>query len=125
VRERRPIQVVCRMHELVAERGGRVADQGHVITELHGEAAGGLNARVGEQADGDDMRDAVLLELKIEVRIGEAALRPVLRNLDAIRPPSFLLRRSAALPPTAGMDSDDPSLRNRPAPIGDGERRRP
>src|SRR5258708_24831910 len=30
--------------------------------QLHGEAAGGLNAGVGEHTDGDDMRDAVLLE---------------------------------------------------------------
>ena len=55
VRERRPIQVVCRMHELVAERGGRVADQGHVIAQLHGVSGSGLNAGVGEQADGNDM----------------------------------------------------------------------
>ena len=39
------------MHVLVTERGGRVADQGHVITQLHGKAAGGLNAGVGEQTD--------------------------------------------------------------------------
>ena len=82
MRECRSIQVVRRMHELVAERGGRVADQGHVITQLHGESAGGLNAAVGEHTDGDDMRDAVLLELEIEVSIGEAALRPVLLDDD-------------------------------------------
>jgi hypothetical protein len=38
--ERGAVQVVRRMHHLVAERGGRVAGQGHVITQLHGEAAG-------------------------------------------------------------------------------------
>ena len=69
----RPVQLVRRMHHLVAERGGGVAEQGHVITELHGEAAGGLNAGVGEQTDGNDMRDATLLEMKIEIRIGEGA----------------------------------------------------
>jgi len=70
------------MHVLVTERSGRVADQGHVITQLLGEAAGGINAGVGEQTDGNDMRDATLLEMKIEIRIGEAALGPVLFDND-------------------------------------------
>ena len=84
------------MHVLVTERGGRVADQGHVITQLHGEAAGGLNAGVGEQTDGNDMRDAMLLEMKIEIRIGEAALGPVLLDEDLAS-----LRHEVGMPLTA------------------------
>ena len=84
------------MHELVAERGGRVTDQGHVITQLHGEAAGGLNAGVGEQTDGNDMRDAMLLEMKIEIRIGEAALGPVLFDDEVAS-----LRHEVGMPLTA------------------------
>ena len=53
-----------------------------MIAELHPEAAGGLDAGVGNHADQDDLTDAVLLELKVEVRVGEAALRPVLMNND-------------------------------------------
>jgi hypothetical protein len=58
VRECGCIQVVRRMHGVMAECGGRIAHQGHVIAQLHGEAGGGLYARVGEQTDGNDMRAA-------------------------------------------------------------------
>jgi hypothetical protein len=50
--------------------------------EFHREPARGLDAGVRHEADEDDLLDAVLLELLIEVRVGEAALRPVLLDDD-------------------------------------------
>jgi len=38
--EGRPVQVMRRMHHLVAEGGGRVAHQGHVIAGFHREPTG-------------------------------------------------------------------------------------
>lgn len=38
--EGRPVQVMRRVHRLVAEGGGRVAHQGHVIAEFHREPTG-------------------------------------------------------------------------------------
>ena len=84
------------MHHLLADRGGRVADQGHVIAQLHGVSGSGLNAGVGEQADGNDMRDAAPLELKIEVSFGKAALGPVLLDEDLAS-----LRHEVGMPLTA------------------------
>src|SRR5258708_3965720 len=66
----------------MAECGGCIAHQGHVIAQLHGEAGGGLYASVGEQADGNNMRHPALLELKIKVGTGKAAVGPVLLDDD-------------------------------------------
>jgi len=51
-----------------------------VVAEFHGEAAGRLDAGVRDQSDEDHLFHAVLLQLLIETRVGEAVLRPVLRG---------------------------------------------
>jgi hypothetical protein len=48
-----------------------------MIAELHREAAGRLDAGIGQQADHDAVLDAVLFELLVEIGVGEAALRPM------------------------------------------------
>lgn len=57
--------------------GSGVADEGYVVTQFHGEAAGGLGAGVGQHSDEDDMGHAALFELEVQVRVGESALGPV------------------------------------------------
>ena len=76
MREGRPIDFESGLHRGPTEGGGRIFDQRDVIAEFHPEASGGLDAGVGDHADQDDLTDAVLLGLKVEVRVREAALRP-------------------------------------------------
>ena len=59
------------VHRLMAEGGGGVPDQRDVISELHAEAAGRFDAGVGDHADQDDMTNAVLLELQVEIGVGK------------------------------------------------------
>ncbi|MEV0143773.1 MULTISPECIES: hypothetical protein [unclassified Nonomuraea] len=40
---------------------------------------GALDQQARQQADEHDMSDAMLLELEVEVGVGESALRPVFR----------------------------------------------
>src|SRR5208337_4815459 len=56
-----------------------------VIPELHAEAAGRLDAGVGDHTDQDDATNAVLLELQIEIGVGEAARSPMLVDNDIAR----------------------------------------
>src|SRR5271156_5540103 len=74
------------VHRLMAEGGGGVPDQRDVISELHAEAAGRFDARVGDHADQDDMTNAVLLELHVEIGVGKAARSPMLVDNDIARP---------------------------------------
>jgi hypothetical protein len=75
--EGRSVEFMGRVHVVMAERGSRVANQGHMVTKLHGEPPGRLDAGVSEQAHGDDVGDAVLLELEVEVRVGETTQMPL------------------------------------------------
>ena len=75
-----------RDHAFWVECGGAVLHQGYMITQLHPVAAGGLDTAAGDQPDQDDLLDAMLLELGVEIGVGEAALRPVLVD-DDITPP--------------------------------------
>jgi len=43
-----------------------------VIAELHREPAGGFDAAIGQETDDDDLLDAVLLELLVEINVGKA-----------------------------------------------------
>src|SRR3984885_15994810 len=72
------------MHVVVTECGRRVAYQGHVIPQFHCKTASGLDAGIGKQSYRDDMCDSALLKLKIEIGIGETALRPVLFDDDVV-----------------------------------------
>src|SRR5215471_19533187 len=81
------------MHHLMAERRRRVAHQGDVITKLLGVLRGGLGTSVGEQPDDDNVTDTVLLQLHVEVGIGESAGAPVLLDHDVAG-----LRREVGMP---------------------------
>src|SRR6476646_9072724 len=45
--------------------------------EFHAVASGRLDAAVGDDTDQNDLLNAALFELQIEVRIGKTALRPM------------------------------------------------
>lgn len=69
----RAVDRVSGVHRLFAAGGRRVGNQRHVIAELHAVATGGLDTRVREDPDEDDLLDAVQLKLLIEVGVREAA----------------------------------------------------
>ena len=70
------------LHAFGAEGRRRVLHQGDVVAELHAVASGGFDAAIGDQADENDLLDTVLLELGVEIGVGETALRPVLFDND-------------------------------------------
>ena len=78
MRERRSVQLVRRAHHLAIECRRCVLHQRDVIAEFHREAGRRLDASVRQQTDHDDVFDAVLFELLIEIGIGKAALGPML-----------------------------------------------
>jgi len=49
-----------------------------MVSKLHRIATGRLDTGVGRQSNNDDVTDAVLFQLLIEVRVCEPALSPVL-----------------------------------------------
>ena len=55
------------LHALKIERGRCILDEGDVETQFHAEARCPLHAGVGDKADGNDLLNAVLLELHFEV----------------------------------------------------------
>src|ERR1700722_7628118 len=71
-----------RLHACGTEGCRRVLDQGDVVTELHAKTPGGFDATVGDQADENGLLNTVLLELAVEIGIGETALRPMLLDDD-------------------------------------------
>jgi hypothetical protein len=77
VREGRPVDLEGGVHRLLAKCRGRILHERDVVAEFHPEASGRLDAGVGDHAHEDDFSDVVLLELEVEVGVGEAALSPV------------------------------------------------
>ena len=67
-----------RVHHLAAECRRCVLHQRDVIAEFHSEAGRRLDASVRQQTDHDDVFDAVLFELLVEIGVGKAALGPML-----------------------------------------------
>src|SRR5262249_43058035 len=57
-------------------------NQGDVIAELHREARRRIDAGVSQQSHDDRVTDAMLLELQIEIGVGETALSPMLADDD-------------------------------------------
>src|SRR5439155_10220733 len=64
------------------ERRNGIGDQRDVITEAHGAARGGFDARVRDQADDDEVRDAAGLQLVVQVGTREATRAQVLASDD-------------------------------------------
>src|SRR5215831_3848634 len=73
----RDIDVEGSMHHLVCVVRGRVLNDGDVITELGGVAHGRFDAGVRDESDDDELMDVVLLELQVQVGVGEATGTPV------------------------------------------------
>lgn len=71
-----------RAHHFSSECGGCIADQCDMVAELHCEARCRFDTCVSKEPHEDDMSDAVLLELHVEVSIGKSALPPVLMGDD-------------------------------------------
>ena len=61
------------VHHLTAEGRRCVANQGDMISKLLRVTSGRLSTGVGQQSNDDDVADAVLFQLQIEVRVGEPA----------------------------------------------------
>src|SRR5215831_759157 len=61
------IRVICRC----------VLNDGDVITELGGKAHSRFDAGMRDKSDDDELMDAVLLELQVQVGVGEATGTPV------------------------------------------------
>src|SRR5689334_908166 len=61
---------------------GRINNQGDLVAEFRGESAGRLDAGVGDHADEDHVAYAELLQLQVEVGVGEPARSPVLVHDD-------------------------------------------
>ena len=94
--ESRAVQFMGGMHHFFFEGRRGVTYEGDVITQLHRKAACGFDAGIGKQADDDHMGDALLLQLKVQIGIGEPALAPVLLNDDVAA-----LRHEVRVPLTA------------------------
>ena len=70
------------MHLLVGVARGRIFDHGDLVTELDGIAYGSLDACVRDESHDDELMDAVLLELKIQISVGKATGTPMLEGHD-------------------------------------------
>ena len=66
------------MHVFVRIIGGRVLHHRDFVAEFCGVTDSRLYARMGDEADGDQLMDAVFLEQQIQVCVGEATRAPVL-----------------------------------------------
>jgi len=67
------IDVESGMHHLVRVIRRRVFDHRHFVAELGSIANGRFDAGMRNHSDDDELMDAVLLELQIQIGIGEAA----------------------------------------------------
>src|SRR5215469_607048 len=85
MREGWPIDFVRCMHCLGAECCRCIPYQRHVIAELSAAAAGCLDARVRHHSRQDYLFDAALLQLEVQVGVGESVLAPMLLNDDVTR----------------------------------------
>src|SRR5262245_2487338 len=78
----REIDVESGVHVLIRVIGNRVPYHRDVVAELGGKANGRFDAGMRDQTDDDELMDAVLLELQIQIGVGEAAGAPMLRGDD-------------------------------------------
>jgi hypothetical protein len=67
------------MHLLIRVIRRRVLYHRDLVAELGGKANGRFDAGMGYEPDEDELMDAVLLELQIQIGVGEAAGTPMLR----------------------------------------------
>ena len=70
------------VHCLIRVVGCRVSHHCNLIAELNGEANRRFDAGMRYEPDDDELMDPMLLELQIQIRVGEAAGAPMLRCDD-------------------------------------------
>src|ERR1700722_8927004 len=80
--ERRPVKLMRGMHHLPRERGGRVPNQRDMVSKLLRVTRGRLGAGIGEQPHENDVADAMLFQLQIEIGVREPARGPMLFDDD-------------------------------------------
>src|SRR5262249_7975051 len=90
------IDVESGVHLLVGVVRGRVFHDRNLVAEFSRKANGCFDAGMRDQSDDDELMDAVVVELQIQIRIGEAAGTPVLRGDNLAR---FRLEFRAISPP--------------------------
>src|SRR6476660_2752644 len=81
----REIDVERGVHLLVRVIGRRVFDHRDLVAELGGKTNGRLDASMRYKANDDELMDAVLLELQIQIGVGEAAGTPMFLHDDLVR----------------------------------------
>ena len=81
----RDIDVERGVHHLVRVVCRRIPHHRHVVAELGGIANGRFDAGMRYEPDDDELMDARLLELQIQIGVGEAAPTPMLRGNNLAR----------------------------------------
>src|SRR5262245_13084272 len=81
----REIDVESGVHLLIRVIRRRVFYHRDLVTELGGKANGRFDAGMRYESDDDELMDAVLLELQIQIRVGEATGTPMLCGDDLAR----------------------------------------
>src|SRR5262249_22619656 len=71
-----------RVHLLVRVTRGRVFHHRDLVAKLSAIAYRGLHTRMRDEADDNEVMNAVLLELQIQIRVGKAAGTPMLKGHD-------------------------------------------
>src|SRR5499426_76287 len=80
------VDVESGVHRLVGVIRRRVSHHRDVVAEFSRKADSRFDAGMRDEPDDDEPLDAVLLELQIQVRVGETAGTPVLRGDNLARP---------------------------------------
>src|ERR1700722_1295007 len=80
--ERRPVKLMRGMHHLPRERGGRVPNQRDMVSKFLRVTRCRLGTGIGEQPHENDVADAVLFQLQIEIGVREPARGPMLFDDD-------------------------------------------
>src|SRR5262245_12439303 len=81
----RHVDVKRGMHLLVRVAGGRVPHHRDLVAKLNAEADRRLHTGVRDESNEDELMDAMLLELQIQIGIGEATGTPMLEGQDVAR----------------------------------------
>src|SRR5262249_51593755 len=129
----RHIDVESGVHLRIGVIRRRVFYHRDLVAELSGKSNGRFDAGMCDESDDDELVDAVVLELQIQVRVGEAAgnqcsvatISPGLgSNSGRISHPTCRIRSSFA--PTTPSESAQctSKSRSRPGGIDDATRRR-
>src|SRR5262249_47458861 len=76
----RHIDVESGVHLRIGVIRRRVFYHRDLVAELSGKSNGRFDAGMCDESDDDELVDAVILELQIQIRVGEAAGTPMLRG---------------------------------------------